>query len=231
MSEAETSKTDKKKVEPERIPNAWLINSDSRVEGYILRMDASKASMKGVHDGDYVAVVSDDAGSKRVTRFARIHRIRTEQSSVSLYFDAADALSTSSEPALLGLSVPSIPVERLEWDRFVKALSQALGKSPEQLEGIKDQCYIRRLLQLAVKDDLLGPANGPLEEVVGMSVRDRYIVGRLAPKILSLERKTIRISVLRERLRERRNQMPQETRHWFPHRLDLPSVSMGMSKN
>ena len=31
-------------------------------------------------------------------------------------------------------------------------------------------------------DDLLGPANGPREEVVGMSVRDRYLVGKLAPK-------------------------------------------------
>ena len=182
MSEAETSKTDKKKVEPERIPNAWLINSDSRVEGYILRMDASKTSMKGVHDGDYVAVVSDDAGSKKVTQFARIHRIRTEPSSVSLYFDAADELSTPSEPSQMGLPVPRIPVERLEWDRFVQALNKVASKTPEQLEAIKDQCYIRRLLQLAVKDDLLGPANGPLEEVVGMSVRDRYIVGRLAPQ-------------------------------------------------
>jgi hypothetical protein len=31
-------------------------------------------------------------------------------------------------------------------------------------------------------DDLLGPANGPEEEVVGMGVRDRYLVGKLAPK-------------------------------------------------
>lgn len=40
---------------------------------------------------------------------------------------------------------------------------------------------MRELLQLAVIDDLLGPADGPVEEIVGMSVRDRYLVGKLAP--------------------------------------------------
>src|SRR5690606_29365454 len=32
------------------------------------------------------------------------------------------------------------------------------------------------------RDDLLGPANGPEELVVDMSVRDRYLVGKLAPR-------------------------------------------------
>ena len=45
-----------------------------------------------------------------------------------------------------------------------------------------EQAYIRWMMDLAVRDDLLGPANGPREEVVGMSVRDRYLVGKLAPK-------------------------------------------------
>src|SRR5262249_16639764 len=42
--------------------------------------------------------------------------------------------------------------------------------------------YIRELLQLAVMDDLLGPADGPREQIVDMGVRDRYLVGKLAPR-------------------------------------------------
>ena len=45
-----------------------------------------------------------------------------------------------------------------------------------------DRANVRRLLELIVKDDLLGPALGPEEEIVGMNVRDRYILGRLGPR-------------------------------------------------
>jgi hypothetical protein len=45
----------------------------------------------------------------------------------------------------------------------------------------EEQAYVRELLRLAAVDDLLGPANGPREEIVGMSVRDRYLVGKLSP--------------------------------------------------
>lgn len=46
----------------------------------------------------------------------------------------------------------------------------------------ENRAYIRRMLETIVKDDLLGPAQGPEEEIVGMSVRDRYILGRLGPR-------------------------------------------------
>jgi len=45
-----------------------------------------------------------------------------------------------------------------------------------------NRVYVRKLLETIVTDDLLGPAQGPEEEVVGMSVRDRYILGRLGPR-------------------------------------------------
>lgn len=41
---------------------------------------------------------------------------------------------------------------------------------------------LRELLHDAVVKDLLGPASGPDEEILGTSVRDRYLVGKLAPK-------------------------------------------------
>ena len=46
----------------------------------------------------------------------------------------------------------------------------------------ESRVYVRKLLETIVTDDLLGPAQGPEEEIVGMSVRDRYILGRLGPR-------------------------------------------------
>ena len=47
---------------------------------------------------------------------------------------------------------------------------------------IEDVVYVRDFLELAVRDDLLGPAGGPHELIKDMSVRDRYLVGKLAPR-------------------------------------------------
>ncbi|MCX7584908.1 DISARM system helicase DrmA [Phenylobacterium sp. 58.2.17] len=47
---------------------------------------------------------------------------------------------------------------------------------------VEDVGYVRDLLELAVRDDLLGPAGGPHELIKDMSVRDRYLVGKLAPR-------------------------------------------------
>ena len=48
---------------------------------------------------------------------------------------------------------------------------------------IEDAVYVRELLQDSVRSDLLGPAGGPYEKIVGMSVRDRYLVGKLKPML------------------------------------------------
>src|SRR5690606_14786513 len=70
----------------------------------------------------------------------------------------------------------------LQWTDFVEALPRALYKTIADVPTIEDQAYIRELLQLAVMDDLLGPAGGPHERIVDMGVRDRYLVGKLAPR-------------------------------------------------
>lgn len=46
----------------------------------------------------------------------------------------------------------------------------------------KSQFAVRDEIFDAVVGDLLGPAEGPDEEVVGMGIRDRYLVGQLAPR-------------------------------------------------
>jgi hypothetical protein len=50
------------------------------------------------------------------------------------------------------------------------------------LQGIPSSTKIREELERMVVRDLLGPVGGPEEEVDEPSVRDRYLVGMLAPK-------------------------------------------------
>ena len=57
-----------------------------------------------------------------------------------------------------------------------------IGGAGSQKPTQGELAYLRDLMQLATVDDLLGPAGGPTEEIVGMSVRDRYLVGKLAPR-------------------------------------------------
>ena len=87
-------------------------------------------------------------------------------------------------------TIPEAPaaVWKLEVPKLERALQIAKHPEFKALPEISPydrnaQNYVRNLLQQAVVDDLLGPARGPEEEIVGMSVRDRYLVGKLAPKV------------------------------------------------
>lgn len=48
--------------------------------------------------------------------------------------------------------------------------------------GIPSSVVIREELVRLVCGDLLGPAGGPLEEIVEPRVRERYLTGMLAPR-------------------------------------------------
>ena len=50
------------------------------------------------------------------------------------------------------------------------------------LQSIPSPTKIREELERMVLKDLLGPVGGPEEEIDEPSVRDRYLVGMLAPK-------------------------------------------------
>ena len=55
------------------------------------------------------------------------------------------------------------------------------------LQSIPSAMNIRKELEEMVLNDLLGPVGGPAEEITEQSVRDRYLVGMLAPKRQELQ--------------------------------------------
>lgn len=141
------------------------------------------------------------ADGEKAVGIRRIYLARHIDGGLRFYFDR---IADFTEPLQLSsISVnPSnigddngqrLSVLPLEKDKFAHALQlnnlPVFEELPELDYGdAKNQSYVRELLQLAMSDDLLGPALGEHEEIIGMSVRDRYLVGKLSPKIPADER-------------------------------------------
>ena len=168
--------------------NAWLIRlgDEAHNRHFSVTIDRDYALFQGVEEGDGVLIANGD--SLAVASFARIYRIRAKLNETTFFFDGVLPISGGKVLTDLGVTAPEsrAAMSRMEWPIFEAALKKACGiafGALPVLEGdsVKEQAYVRELLQLAVIDDLLGPADGPVEEIVGMSVRDRYLIGKLAP--------------------------------------------------
>src|ERR1019366_8277166 len=166
--------------------NAWLVldpgphNCEFPYPQFALELAGNLGLYAAASEGDWV-VAADTSG--RVTRLARVLRIRSNLKTTSLYFDRLPMVNTGLTLAAAGLALPKAgSMTRLQWNDFTAALPNLTGGTVDDVPIIGDQAYIRELLQLAVMDDLLGPANGPHEQILDMGVRDRYLVGKLAPR-------------------------------------------------
>lgn len=167
---------------------AWLLylGEEAHNRRFSVTVDNDSSLFQSVKEGDAVLIAG--GVPLAAVSFARIYRIRAKQGKTTFFFDGILPLNGEKMLTDLGVTTPEskAAVVRLEWPVFEAALKTACGigfNALPVLEGdsAEEQCYVRELLQLAVIDDLLGPADGPVEEIVGMSVRDRYLVGKLAP--------------------------------------------------
>lgn len=162
--------------------NAWMIEVESgRPEEYVLSIDSDSDLHAQQDDG--LLLVANQA----VVAVGRVYRIRQSVGKAAVYLDGVFRSPEAVPLADLGVTAASdANVTRIEWDVFDDFVTTWTGESFDALPRLAgtskaEQAYVRDLLRFAVVDDLLGPANGPHEEIVGMSVRDRYLVGKLAP--------------------------------------------------
>lgn len=163
--------------------SAWIVAlaEDASFDGYTLMLNADSARYQAVEPGDWLLIVDSSA---RAICIGRIYRKCSRLGSTYLHLDKALSFDSSVSLSDTDLSSPSNGrIGRLQWTRFAEAIPVLSGESLVDVPLIEDQSYIRDLLQHAVMDDLLGPANGPREHIVDMSVRDRYLVGKLAPRV------------------------------------------------
>lgn len=175
--------------------NAWIaidhgFRTDQRLAPFTLSLKGERSAYQAVEEDDWVLVLNP-AGD--ITRVGSVLRVRSDLRTTTLYFDRLLPVTEPVPIGLTGLAAPSAgSVGRIQWVDFVDALSKALDETISEVPTIgsdikspryqQELAYIRELLQLAVMDDLLGPAGGPHERIVDMGVRDRYLVGKLAPR-------------------------------------------------
>jgi len=146
---------------------------------YRLTLTGQKELYKSVKPGEWVLVINK---ALQVISVGRVYCQRSTLVHTTAFFDKH---FTADAPILLSVAELSPPktgqISRLEWIGFIEALPKLFHKTIAEIPLIEDDVYVRDLFQYAVMDDLLGPANGPFEQILDMSVRDRYLVGRLAP--------------------------------------------------
>lgn len=165
--------------------SAWIaighgVDTDPRLAPYTLALSGQRSLYQAIEDDDWVLILSPQA---EISRVGRVLRIRSDLETTTLYFDRILSADPGIPLGVTSLSPPaSGSVGRVQWTDFVEALPKALHKTIAEVPLIGDQAYIRELLQMAVMDDLLGPAGGPHERIIDMGVRDRYLVGKLAPR-------------------------------------------------
>ena len=161
-------------------PNAqaWLAKEATSLGPFVVRLGGDRID-SAVPAGHWVVVVDAAGALKRV---GRILRIRTHLEATTLYFDKLHVVKRAGALADIGLTLPQGLVTRLRPEDLSAVLERDGLSSPDDAPLIQDVAYVRDLLEVSVRDDLLGPAGGPHELIKDMSVRDRYLVGKLAPR-------------------------------------------------
>ena len=123
-------------------------------------------------------------------------RTRSTRKAADARQPAAPALWTSSADA--PVSPDALPDEAddsqamVESGADVAGLPRASGQSPYEADRApvlrpKSRAVLRVMLQEMVRLDLLGPVGGEEEEIAGENVRDRYVIGALAPRSARLD--------------------------------------------
>jgi hypothetical protein len=158
--------------------NAWIAvdrsdSADPILKPHVLILKGERSLYRSIQEDDWILVIDD---SQAITKVARIMRIRADLLTTTLYFDRSLILDRKIPLADTSFSWPgSGTIGRLQWTDFIEGLTRVLKTRLEDIpvigsgESARERAYVRELLQLAVMDDLLGPADGPHEQIVDMS--------------------------------------------------------------
>jgi hypothetical protein len=164
--------------------NAWLtVVPDDRTtlsENRVF-MPGAPENYMALGEGHWCLLARADAS---IIGVVRILRVRAFLDETILYFDKLSLIEDERDLAAFGLTGTSEPAAiRMDWEKFVDVARLLSGSALSEIPLIRDAIYVRDLLELATRDDLLGPAMGPHETVKDMGVRARYLLGKLAPRI------------------------------------------------
>lgn len=185
----------RKDAEVVREPAVWLVSLDA--EG--VELTPSRATPNGVEfrglarlkdfpfalpqEGDLVGMWETREGEPHLVAVGRVLAMRWRRFDGILRLWAIARVEGDVPLSDLGLD-PRVDRRPLPLGSVDPAtLTRATGHAgPDDLPLVRDEAYVRDLLHEALVMDLLGPAGGPYEIVEDTDVRDRYLVGKLAPR-------------------------------------------------
>lgn len=165
--------------------HAWTLHlgANARVQRYVVTIPNPPGDLFKLQPGHAVVLV--DAGTIR--SLGKVYRVRSDQGAIQIQLSAHRPIQvnhTLAVPETLG-TYDGI-AEPLAWKNVQAVLASLNLPDLDALQTIshthpQDQAYVRQLLTTTLRDDLLGPALGEHEQVVGVNVRERYLIGKLAP--------------------------------------------------
>ncbi|WP_336248664.1 DISARM system helicase DrmA [Stomatohabitans albus] len=172
--------------EREEHPSVWAlhVNQTAQVVRYVITVPHHVPQLQQLQTGD--GVILTLAGVARTV--GRVYRVRTFADRTEVFLSAHQALPRPvpiTPPDTLAttgaaLTTPDVATVRGVFDAI--GLDTIADLDTIDANDPRDQAYIRSLLTSTLADDLLGPALGPTEEVIGVPVRERYLIGKLAPR-------------------------------------------------
>ena len=160
---------------------AWLVMTEQVITPglSLFQHRGDGGVLSGIPERAWVLVVSSDGTCLLA---GQVLRKSIHLSEATLFFERVHQFSTPVNISDIGVSLPAARVAILREHDLLAALAQDGLTDILDVPIISDPPYIRLLLELAVREDLLGPAGGPHEYVIDTSVRDRYLLGKLAPR-------------------------------------------------
>ena len=185
---------DRNDVEATREPAVWLVSLDAEgVEPTPSPDTPYGVEFRGLarlggfpfalpEDGDVVGLWETRGGKPQLVAVGRVLAMRWRAFDGILRLRAIVRAQGDVLLSDLGLDPHVDPRPLLVGGVDPTTLTRAVGSaSPDDLPTIRDEAYVRDLLHETLVMDLLGPAGGPYEVVEDTDVRDRYLVGKLAP--------------------------------------------------
>ena len=169
---------------PEEI-RAWALHlgANAQVNRYVVTIPNPPRDLFALQLGDGLVLTQYGV----VRSIAKVYRVRSVGTTIQIQLSAHRPLAvnhTMKVPDLLAsMDGIAVPLDGAVFAALVAALNipSLDGFQTINPKDPQDQAYVRELLTTTLCDDLLGPALGPWEQVVGVNVRDRYLVGKLAP--------------------------------------------------
>lgn len=167
-------------------PAAWVLHlrAPKQLRGYVITLKRPSRDPFALKTGDGLVLIGDG----QVFGIAKVYRVRLEQDTIQIQLVAIQQVTTKvSLPIPESLKKADGVIQHCPWPQFEQLLSWNLITDFAAFTTLEEhrlhhQAHVRELLTTTVIDDLIGPALGPFEIVEGVNVRDRYLVGRLAPK-------------------------------------------------